>query len=115
MKAHWEEHGDADRLHMERFQPVIGAEPGGGEGGPIRFLKSDIEAESDGSAPILVGWRGGRRHASLRLPDGHLPHLHRAALLGQIRDLRTGEVGGTEGEMIRTCVNAPEGPVEIEL
>ena len=34
---------------------------------------------------------------------------------GQLRDLRTGEVPGSEGEMVRTCVNAPEGPVEIEL
>ena len=28
---------------------------------------------------------------------------------GEVRDLRTGEVHGSEGEMIRTCVNAPEG------
>ena len=34
---------------------------------------------------------------------------------GEVRDLRTGEVHGTEGEMVRTCVNAPEGPVEIAL
>ena len=34
---------------------------------------------------------------------------------GQIRDLRTGEVHGSEGEMVRTCVNAPEGPIEIAL
>ena len=34
---------------------------------------------------------------------------------GQVRDLRTGKVHGTEGEMIRTCINAPEGAVEIEL
>jgi stearoyl-CoA 9-desaturase NADPH oxidoreductase len=34
---------------------------------------------------------------------------------GQIRDLRTGEVSRAEGEMVRTCVNAPEGDVVIEL
>ena len=34
---------------------------------------------------------------------------------GQVRDLRTGEVHGEEGQMIRTCVNAPEGHVEIAL
>ena len=34
---------------------------------------------------------------------------------GELRDLRTGEVHGTEGEMVRTCVNAPQGPVEIAL
>jgi hypothetical protein len=32
-----------------------------------------------------------------------------------VRDLRTGEVYGQDGEMVRTCVNAAEGPVEIEL
>ena len=32
-----------------------------------------------------------------------------------MRDLRTGEVHGEQGEMIRTCVNAPEGHVEVEL
>ena len=34
---------------------------------------------------------------------------------GRIRDLRSGEVHGSEGEMVRTCVNAPEGAVEIAL
>ena len=34
---------------------------------------------------------------------------------GRVRDLRTGDVYGQDGEMIRTCVSAPEGPVEIEL
>jgi stearoyl-CoA 9-desaturase NADPH oxidoreductase len=34
---------------------------------------------------------------------------------GEVRDLRTGEVHGAEGEMVRTCVNAAEGPVEIAL
>jgi ferredoxin len=34
---------------------------------------------------------------------------------GQVRDLRTGKVFGQEGENVRTCVNAPEGPVEIAL
>ena len=40
---------------MERFQPVIGGEPGGGEGGTVRFAKSGVEAECDGGTPILVG------------------------------------------------------------
>ena len=34
---------------------------------------------------------------------------------GRVRDLRTGDVHGSEGEMVRTCVNAPEGPIEIAL
>ncbi len=31
-----------------------------------------------------------------------------------MRDLRTGQVHGEEGEMIRICVNAPEGHVELD-
>jgi hypothetical protein len=34
---------------------------------------------------------------------------------GKIRDLRTGKVSGNDGETIRTCINAPEGAIEIEL
>jgi hypothetical protein len=34
---------------------------------------------------------------------------------GQVRDLRTGLVHGQPGEMLRTCINAPEGAVEIDL
>jgi hypothetical protein len=34
---------------------------------------------------------------------------------GRVRDLRTGRVHGQPGELVRTCVNAPEGDVEIEL
>ena len=31
------------------------------------------------------------------------------------RDLRNGKVYGQEGEVIRTCISAPEGPIEINL
>src|SRR6476659_2546059 len=101
---------------MERFQPVIGGEGAReGEGGTIKFLKSEIEAASDGSQPILVAGE----EAGATLPYGcriGICHTCVGKLCsGQIRDLRTGEVSGSEGEMVRTCVNAPEGPVEIAL
>ena len=34
MTAHWERHGDAARLHMERFQPVIGGDAARRRGRP---------------------------------------------------------------------------------
>ncbi len=34
---------------------------------------------------------------------------------GKVRDLRSGEVMDAEGQTIRICINAPEGPVEVEL
>jgi ferredoxin-NADP reductase len=115
MHAHWKQQGDAGRLHMERFQPVIGGDGAGGEGGTISFEASGETAESDGETPILVA---GEK-AGVALPFGcrmGICHTCVGRLCsGRVRDLRTGKVSGTEGEMIRTCINAPEGPVEIEL
>jgi ferredoxin len=115
LRAHWEAHGDPARLRLERFQPVIGADAGGGEGGPIAFVASGVEGSSDGSTPILVAGEA----AGVAMPFGcrmGICHTCVGRLCsGRVRDLRTGKVSGTEGEMVRTCINAPEGPVEILL
>ena len=113
---HWDEHGDCDRLHMERFQPKLGlGEAGEGEGGEIKFLKSECEAESDGHMPILVAGE----EAGLDLPYGCREGICHTCVgelrSGKVRDLRNGEVYGQEGEVIRTCISAPEGPIEIDL
>jgi ferredoxin-NADP reductase len=113
---HWEEHGDSDLLHLERFQPKLGlGEAGAGEGGTVTFVKSKAEAESDGSTPILVAGE----EAGLELPYGCREGICHTCVgelrSGRVRDLRNGNVYGQEGEMIRTCISAPEGPVEIEL
>ena len=102
---------------MERFQPMHRRR----RRAAARAARSaspaaDVEADCDGATPILVAGEEAGADAALRLPDGHLPHLRRrAAAPAQVRDLRTGEVHGSEGEMVRTCVNAPEGPIEIAL
>jgi stearoyl-CoA 9-desaturase NADPH oxidoreductase len=116
MKEHWEAETDPERLRMERFQPVItDTDAEKGEGGTIHFRVTEVEASCDGSTPILVageeaggelpfGCRQGVCHTCI----GRLQH-------GRVRDLRTGEVHGEEGQMVRTCINAPEGHVEIDL
>ena len=116
MTEHWERGGDCDRLHMERFQPSATVGDGErGDGGPIRFVDSEIEASSDGSEPILVAGE----EAGAALPFGcrmGICHTCVGKLCsGKVRDMRTGEVLGSPGEMVRTCVNAPEGEVEIAL
>jgi ferredoxin-NADP reductase len=116
LHEHWEQHGEVRRLHTERFQPLIGSEDAErGEGGTIRFAKSGVEAVSDGGTPILVAGE----EAGATLPYGcrmGICHTCVGSLCsGQVRDLRTGKVSGSPGEVIRTCVNAPEGPIEIAL
>ena len=114
MLEHWGEHADPERLHLERFQPKIDAGERG-EGGEIRFVKSHTTAESDGSKPILVAGE----EAGLELPFGCREGICHTCIgklcSGRVRDMRNGKVYGTESEMIRTCISAPEGPIEIEL
>src|SRR5919112_1397511 len=112
---HWREEGDPDLLEMERFQPVIGGDAVAGEGGTIRFTKSGVETACDGGTPILVAGE----EAGAELPFGCRMGICHTCIgklcKGEVRDLRTGEVHGQEGEMVRTCVNAPEGDVAIAL
>jgi len=113
---HWERETDSERLRMERFQPKLGLGAGAeGEGGKIKFLKSDVEAQSDGKVPILVAGED----VGLDLPYGCREGICHTCVCqlrsGRVRDLRNGQVYGQEGEMIRTCISAPEGPIEIDV
>src|SRR5579859_6093671 len=109
LTEHFERAGLLDRLHMERFQPKLDAETG--EGGTITFLKSDCRVQADGTKPILVEGE----EAGLSLPFGCREGICHTCVgtlrSGRIRDLRSGEVSGQEGETVRTCINAPEGAV----
>ncbi|HEY1596221.1 MAG TPA: ferredoxin reductase [Thermoleophilaceae bacterium] len=115
LTEHWERECDPEHLHMERFQPVIGGDLAEGEGGTIKFLNSDREVDCDGGTPILVAGE----EAGLELPFGCRMGICHTCVgtfrSGKLRDLRSGEVSDAEGLTCRTCVNAPEGPVEIEL
>lgn len=114
IEEYWEKEGDPDRLHMERFQPKIGFTEEG-EGGEISFLASDTKTTADGGTPILVAGE----ECGLNLPYGcreGICHTCTGKLCsGRVRDLRNGKVYGTEGETIRVCISAPEGPVEVDL
>jgi ferredoxin-NADP reductase len=117
LDEHWEREGDCERLHMERFQPKIGGRRMRSEsdGGTIAFKVSACETECDGGTPILVAGE----EAGLELPYGCREGICHTCVgtlrSGRVRDLRTGKVTGTDGETIRTCIHAPEGPIEIEL
>jgi stearoyl-CoA 9-desaturase NADPH oxidoreductase len=116
LEAHWEHAGGPSRLHIERFapDPNLGAAEHG-SGGTIRFCASGVDAASDGTQPILLAGEA----AGAELPYGCRMGICHTCVgrlrAGQVRDLRTGRVHGAQGELLRTCVNAPEGPIEIEL
>jgi ferredoxin-NADP reductase len=116
MSERWKRAGEEQRLHVEHFQPDAGIGEGErGLGGTVRFSTSGVEGSSDGEQPILVAGE----QAGATLPYGCRMGICHTCVgrlrSGRVRDLRTGRVHGQPGEMLRTCVNAPEGPVEIEL
>lgn len=113
-EEHYSQAGVLERFHLERFQPKLKTNEDG-EGGTICFTRSGTEAESDGSTPILVAGE----EAGLDLPYGCREGICHTCVgklrSGTLRDLRNGKVHGQEGDTVRTCINAPEGRVEIEL
>jgi ferredoxin-NADP reductase len=119
-EALWEREGPDDTddtgasLTMERFAPAL--LPGaGGEGGLVTFEKSDKETEADGDVPLL----DAGEECGVVMPSGCRMGICRSCLTplvaGKVRDLRTGEVHGDEGELIQTCVNAAAGPVHLDI
>lgn len=116
MSERWRRDGDPARMHVEHFQPD--ARVGDGErgvGGTIHFHASGVDAHSDGEQPILQAGE----NAGAALPYGCRMGICHTCVgrlrAGQVRDLRTGRVHGQPGETVRTCVNAPEGAIEIDL
>ncbi|GAA0224081.1 NADPH oxidoreductase [Actinomadura nitritigenes] len=114
LAEHWRAAGVEDRLRVERFRlaPAAGT---GGEGGRVRFTESGVETDADGSTPLLDA---GERAGAL-LPSGCRMGICYSCVgrlrSGRVRDLRTGEVHGEEGQIVQTCVSAAAGPVDIEL
>lgn len=101
-------------LTIERFNTdLLGG--AGGEGGIVTFEASDREVQADGGVPLLdVG-----EDAGVLMPSGcrmGICHSCLTPLLaGRVRDLRTGEIHGTPGELIQTCVSAAAGPVNLAI
>jgi stearoyl-CoA 9-desaturase NADPH oxidoreductase len=114
LEEHWDEHGDPSLLNVERFQiKVGGAETG--EGGTIVFKASECEADADGETPILVAGEEQGLELAYGCREGICHTCVGELCSGQVRDLRTGKVHGSSREVIRTCITAPEGNIEINL
>jgi ferredoxin-NADP reductase len=115
MIEYWTEHEAKDRLHLERFQPKVGGNDVGGQGGTVRFPRRQLEAECPAGTPIMVAGE----EAGVEMPYGCRMGVCHTCLVrlrcGTIRDLRSGELHEGHNDMVRTCVNAAEGSIEIDL
>jgi ferredoxin-NADP reductase len=114
-EASWAEAGISERLHTERFRPVVIAE---GEGGTVTFAGQNITVDADGATPIL----DAGEHAGVLMPSGCRMGICFGCVVplkeGAVRDLRNGDLTiAQEGDGIRiqTCVSAAAGPCEIDL
>ncbi len=112
--ALWQSSNVPDQLSVERFAAVL-LDGAGGQGGLVTFEASDREVEVDGSTPILEAGED----AGVVMPSGCRMGICQSCLTpllaGQVRDLRTGEVHGDEGQLIQTCISAAAGPVHLEI
>lgn len=109
------EAGLSDRLHTERFRPVVIAE---GEGGTVTFGRQGTVVEADGSTPIL----DAGEEAGVLMPSGCRMGICFGCVVplkqGAVRDLRNGELTvASEGDGVRiqTCISAAAGECEIDL
>ena len=105
----------SDRLHLERFQPVIGNGGGDCGGGTAYFRVSDTKAECGPGVSILVGGEEAGANLAFGCRMGICHTCVGRLQDGAVRDIRTGAVENASGQMIRVCVSAPEGHIEIDL
>jgi stearoyl-CoA 9-desaturase NADPH oxidoreductase len=116
LAGHWRAEGDPELLDMERFQPSFSGDgDSDGEGGTVRFRVTDLEATCGSGVPILIGGEDAGANLAHGCRMGICHTCVGRLAEGRVRDLRTGAVGGEPGQMVRICVNAPEGHVEIDL
>lgn len=112
--AHWQAADLPESLTVERFAPTL--LPGaGGAGGLVSFEKSDKEVDADGDTSLLEAGE----EAGVVMPSGCRMGICFSCvtplIAGQVRDQRTGEVHGDEGELIQTCISAAAGPVHLDI
>jgi stearoyl-CoA 9-desaturase NADPH oxidoreductase len=115
LETRFEADGIADRLHTERFRPVIITE---GDGGEVTFAKSGTVVEA-GSAETLLD---AGEAAGVLMPSGCRMGVCFGCVVplrqGAVRDLRTGDVTSAapgDNVQIQTCVSAAAGSCDIDI
>ncbi|ARB45163.1 ferredoxin reductase [Alloalcanivorax xenomutans] len=102
--------GRAPLLH-ERFQPLT---KNAGNGGQIRFSGSDLTTEAGGGESLLEAAERSGLNPAHGCRMG-ICHTCRCPVRGSVRDLQTGESRTVDNQLVRLCIHAAEGDVEVAL
>lgn len=115
LEAFYADAGLTDRLHTERFRPLVLAT---GAGGTVTFTRQDRSVEAPGDTPLLSAGEA----AGVLMPSGCRMGICFGCVVplaeGSVRDLRTGEITHAvpgDNVQIQTCVSAAAGACRIDL
>ncbi|GAA3213728.1 ferredoxin reductase [Actinocorallia longicatena] len=103
-----EEHFPGVRTERFRLTPTVV-----GDGGEVTLTRSGVTCSTKG--PILEAGESAGALLKSGCRMGICYSCVGRLTSGKVRDLRTGEVHGDDGELVQICVSAPAGPVEIDL
>jgi ferredoxin-NADP reductase len=114
IEQHWADARCEHLLHVERFQAPVFAAPDA-DGGSVRFVASNRHVEVPPGQAILAAGEA----AGVAMPSGCRMGICFSCVAplrtGQVRDLRTGDIHGDEGDLVQTCVSAAAGDCSIDL
>jgi ferredoxin-NADP reductase len=116
LEAQWSAHGLLDRMHVERFQPVVLA-ASTDDGGTVAFERSNVTVASGPTTPLLEAGE----EAGVLLPSGCRMGICFSCVTpltgGAVRDVRTGVLTVADSGrpvLIQTCVSAAAGPCQLD-
>lgn len=115
IEEHWADIGLETQLYTERFRASVLVT---GDGGSVRFSKTDLVVEADGATPLLDAGEA----AGVLMPSGCRMGVCFGCVAplreGAVRDLRSGDITTAapgDGVKIQTCVSAAAGACDIDL
>ena len=111
----YESEGLSRQVHTERFRAQLAGVPTEVKTGMVKFLNSNVSANSDGETNLLrlAEDSGLNPEHGCRMGICHGCDVKLAS--GCVRDLRTNALINETGQVIQICVCAAVGDAEIEV
>jgi ferredoxin-NADP reductase len=111
----WATGGRAQRLRIERFQPVLAPPSASAAGGRACFARSGVTVEAGAQQSLLHAAEAAGLAPAHGCRMGICHTCTVALRSGRVRDLRDGRVTDEPGARVQICVSAVAGACEVEL